>query len=249
MPVKKLWSFIAGFILLFFVYHFPEFFDSFVLTATFKIGFLVAAIALGYFQGWKGLAGYGLSFNNKWYLSLLAGLVFGLLAFCLSIFISIQCNFERLISIQSFQAFISALPMALLMTFFPSIAEDILTRGYLFGHIKTLKPGRWILLSAIIYVLNHIWRLNDGAAVLSYLFLLGLVLAICVMAQKSLWLALGIHWGSNIAFTLSGSEVQLASVGSNQNATWALALTWAIVLLIAVSWYLGKVKIEQVKTR
>lgn len=207
-----------------------------MLHAVFKIGFLVAAILLGYVQGWKALNGYGLAFKNKWGRDLLLGLLLGLVTFLVSIFISVQMNFEKLESIQPLQVFINALPLTLLMTFFPSIAEDILTRGYLFGHLKTLRPGTWILLSATLYVLNHIWRLNDGLPVLSYLFLLGLVLAVCVMGRKSLWLAFGIHWGSNIAFTLSGKGINLETTGNPTGPTWALALSWALLLIFLIWW-------------
>lgn len=230
-------TFLPGFIFLFFIYHFPEFFPSFALNAIFKIGFLIAAIALGYLQGWKGLAGYGLSFIKTWYKELLTGLLVGCLAFAFSIFLSIQLNTEKLISAYPANEFLKKLPFALIITFFPSIAEDILTRGYLFAHVKNLQPAHWILLSSAIYVLNHIWRFNDGLAVLSYLFLLGLVLATCVMAKKSLWLAFGIHWGSNIAFTLSGDILNLQTTGNPHHSTWLLAFTWGIVFLILLYFF------------
>ncbi|MCW5917872.1 MAG: CPBP family intramembrane metalloprotease, partial [Ferruginibacter sp.] len=138
--------------------------------------------------------------------------------------------------------FFNALPLTLLMTFFPSIAEDILTRGYLLGHIKIIRPIFWVLLSATLYVLNHIWRLTDGLPVLSYLFLLGLVLGVCVIARKSLWLAFGIHWGSNIAFTLSGKGIDLKTTGDPMGPTWALAISWGLLLLVLGWWYKSDLK-------
>ncbi|MBK6634902.1 MAG: CPBP family intramembrane metalloprotease [Chitinophagaceae bacterium] len=109
--------------------------------------------------------------------------------------------------------------MLLLMTAIPSIAEDILTRGYLYGHLKFMKPLGWILLSAIIYVLNHIWRLNDGLPVLTYLFILGIVLAFAVWLTKSLWLAFGIHWGANIAFESSNSIIHTKALVQHDGST------------------------------
>lgn len=244
--MKKSISFIAGFLLLFFIYHFPEFHQAFWITALFKIGFLVVAIILCRLQGWKGLEGYGLSFNDNWYLVLGAGLLIGFGTFVLSILISIGLQFEKIQNIQSFHFFLQNIPLTLLMTFFPSIAEDILTRGYFYGHLKFLKPAIWILLSATIYVLNHIWRLNEGIPVLSYLFLLGLVLAISVLAKRSLWLALGIHWGANIAFELSNNGIKLNSISNKPEAsTWALASVWGLTSLLLLIIYRRRLNTHQ----
>jgi len=235
--MKKWLSVIAGFIFLFFIYHFPEFFQSFWITAVFKTGFLAAAIILSILQGWKFLEGYGLALKGKWYLLVSGGLLAGTVSFSLSILLSVGFNFEELKNIESFSFFLKSLPMTLTMTFFPSIAEDILTRGYLYGHLKSLKPVLWILFSALLYVLNHIWRLNDDISVLSYLFLLGLVLSYCVVITKSLWLAFGIHWGANIAYELSKAGLDLNSVGDKNASTWMLASIWGIIMLILVMAY------------
>ena len=155
-------KFLAGFLLLFVVYHFPEFFPVFWVMAVFKIGFL-----------------------------------------------SVLVRYEEFNGIASIDVVIKGLPMLLLMTSFPSIAEDVLTRGYLYGHLfNKMKPWHWVLLSAVVYVLNHIWRLNEDPSVLVYLFLLGVVLASAVWKTKSLWLAFGIHWGANLAFESSHSFVE-----------------------------------------
>src|SRR5690606_10904045 len=152
-------------------------------------------------QGWPGLGGYGLGLKSKWLGQLMVGLLLGLIFFVLSFYTSIFLEYESIVSSTYIAAFAGQLPMLLLMTAIPSIAEDILTRGYPYAHLqKYMKPAYWVLLSALIYVLNHIWRLGDGVAVLSYLTLLGLVLAYAVIITKSLWLAFGIHWGANIAY-------------------------------------------------
>ncbi len=227
--MKNLLSFVLGFILLFAVYHFPEFFSSFWIMAVCKIGFLVLAIILCRMQGWKFLEGYGLGCKKNFIKHLTRGLFIGFIAFSLSLVLLIGFSFEKLQNIQPPLFFLRTLPMVLLMTFFPSIAEDILTRGYLYGHLKFLKPFTWILISASVYLLNHFWRLNEPVSVLLYLFILGLLLAFCVYVFKSLWLALGIHWGSNIAFELSRQGVDTYGSDSN-NSNWALVLVWSLVL-------------------
>lgn len=43
MSGKGIISFAVGFLILFFIYHFPEYFSAFWIMATFKIGFLIVA--------------------------------------------------------------------------------------------------------------------------------------------------------------------------------------------------------------
>jgi membrane protease YdiL (CAAX protease family) len=122
------------------------------------------------------------------------------------------------------------------MTAVPSIAEDILTRGYLFAHLKSiLKPGVWIAVSAIVYWLNHIWRLNDAAAVMAYLIMLGIVLAYTVHITGALWLAFGIHWGANIVFTITHQCMEFTADNTHKS-TWVLAIAWALLLLLLMAW-------------
>ncbi len=235
MPAKKVYSFFIGFLLLFAVYHFPEFFSAFWIMAVFKIGFLFLAYILARLQGWKGLGGYGLGLVPAWWRNLLKGLLIGLTAFAFSFLLSLQWGYEKINSFPSLQAIVQQLPMILLMTSIPSVAEDILTRGYLFGHLsKSMNRSTWILLSSGVFVLNHIWRLNDGAAVIAYLFLLGLVLAYAVWNTQSLWLAFGIHWGANIAFESTNSLWQTEPLVPHKGSTWLLAATWGLVLIVFV---------------
>lgn len=248
MSKKGVLSFFIGFLILFFIYHFPEFYSSFWMMAVFKIGFIVVAFVLGRLQGWKGLGGYGLGLSRDWLSNLCKGLIIGLVFFSLSVFASIKLGYEEIENVSPFSDAISQLPMLLLMTAIPSIAEDILTRGYLYGHLKFMKPIGWILLSSLVYVLNHIWRLNDGPAVLTYLFLLGIVLAFTVWLTKSLWLAFGIHLGANLAFESSHSIVETKSLVEHDGPTWLLALTWATLLILLLILFRKKFSPKNIHT-
>lgn len=233
MNTKKAISFLTGFVILFAVYHFPEFFQAFWIMAVFKIGFLLVAFIIARLQGWKGLAGFGLAITPGCWINLVKGIFTGIVAFAFSILLSVLLGYEHIISFPGFQTIVKQLPLLLLMTAIPSVAEDILTRGYLFGHLKMqFGKNAWILISTAVYVLNHIWRLNEGAAVLTYLFLLGLVLAYCVWITKSLWLAFGIHWGANIAYESTNTLIQTESLVSHQGNTWVLAVIWGILFLL-----------------
>ncbi|MBS1602332.1 MAG: CPBP family intramembrane metalloprotease [Bacteroidetes bacterium] len=236
---------ILGFLLLFAVYHFPEFFDSFWIMAIFKIGFLAVAYLVARWQGWKGLGGYGLGLRRGWYVKLAGGMVAGLVAFSIAVFVSMELGYENFRSFAPFRIVAVRLPALFVLTFFPSIAEDILTRGYLYGHLSKKMPRwGWVVFSAGLYVLNHIWRLGEGLAVLSYLFAFGVLLAYAVWRSGSLWLALGIHWGANIAFEASRtfvvSDTVVAEAGNR-----VLALTW----LTAVVLYVGVDRLQELRKR
>jgi len=229
---SKWLSFFTGLLILFIVYHFPEFFSPLWIAAVFKIGFLIVAFLIARWQGWKGLDGYGLSLHKGWAKNLLIGLFSGIAFFLLSEWLATKTGYEKLIAVKPFPAIIRILPLTLLMTFFPSIAEDILTRGYLYGHLQRIsKSLTFILLSAAFYVLNHIWRLTEGLPVLSYLFILGLALAWALSFTRSLWLTLGIHWGANIAFEMMNTAATTQTVNKSA-ATWILAACYVLMFVV-----------------
>lgn len=240
MEVRRKASIFGGFILLFIVYHFPEFFSVFWIMAIFKIGFLFVAFLLAPMQGLKGLGGFGLQLKNKWALKLTAGLLLGLLFFSIAFFGSVGLGYEIIKEKVSLSLILRSLPVILLMTAIPSLAEDILTRGYLLAHVKNLKQGFWIFLSALIYLLNHIWRLNDGTAVLTYLFIFGVVLAVAVWFTGSLWLAFGIHWGSNIAYELTTNIPKTENPDFPDGPNWILSLCWAVLVLLLLFFFRSK---------
>lgn len=232
MKQNNYFSFLLGFIVLFAVYHFPEFFDEFWIMAVFKIGFLLVAFGIAVWQGGKGFGAYGLALKKSWFMNLIKGLVIGIFAFALSTWLSTILGYEKITEIPTIMAVFQALPMLLLMTAIPSVAEDLLTRGYLWRHLQHKVSGQnWVLLSAAVYVLNHIWRLDDGAAVLTYLFFLGLLLAFTVWKTKNLWLAFGIHWGSNIAFESTNGLIKTESLADGAQSTWILAAVWAFIFI------------------
>ncbi|HQX91859.1 MAG TPA: CPBP family intramembrane metalloprotease [Thermomonas sp.] len=95
---------------------------------------------------------------------------------------------------------VSALGLLALTTFIPSLAEDILTRGFLLRF--TPKPlGFWayVLASALLYTGNHLWRFDWGLTEQLRLFCLGLAYAAAAYRFRSLWAAVGLHWGWNLA--------------------------------------------------
>lgn len=88
----------------------------------------------------------------------------------------------------------------LAFTFFPSVAEDIVTRGFVMRAFPGLSR-RWVFVpvSAAVYVLNHIYRLSNGPVEWLMLFCFGLAYSAALYYSRSLWPAIGLHWGWNFA--------------------------------------------------
>lgn len=102
-------------------------------------------------------------------------------------------------------------------SFVPSISEDIVTRGFW----ARIPPVRWtamrfVLATAVIYLLNHIYRLSNGPTEWLMIFCFGLAYATAAWRLGSLWAAVGLHWGWNFAgqTLLVAWPVDAASVDS-----------------------------------
>lgn len=225
-------SVIAGFLALFVVYHLPEFFDRFWLMAVCRIGFLPVAFLLARYQGWKGLGGFGLGPVPHRLRILAIGLLAGILLFALSAAVTVWLGWEQIHLATDAGTIFRKLPLILLMTVIPSVDEDILTRGYLFGHwYQRGRTGAWVLFSATVFLGNHIWRLGDHPSVLVYLFAMGLALALAVSRTGNLWLAFGIHWGANIGYESAGAFTQTQPIAPDSYSNWVWAACWVLLLV------------------
>ncbi|MBF5041624.1 CPBP family intramembrane metalloprotease [Aggregicoccus sp. 17bor-14] len=92
---------------------------------------------------------------------------------------------------------------ALLTTVFPSVAEDILTRGFWYRAWPVAGRGAaFVAFSAGVFVLNHIYRLGLGPREWLMLACAGLAFAAATVRTGSLWGAVGLHWGWNLASNL-----------------------------------------------
>jgi uncharacterized protein len=80
-------------------------------------------------------------------------------------------------------------------------------------------PGRhwaFIMASALLYVLNHIYRLSNGPLEWLMLFCFGLAYAAALRFSGSLWAAIGLHWGWNYAGQLSDRLAQVDAIVPGQ---------------------------------
>lgn len=241
--IQKIASVLIGFAILFSVYHFPEVLQNHYqkpLILLFELSmllFTIVAFIIGKQKFKNGFRMYGLFGFRQHLGNLVKGLFIG-------IFISVLANLipvwfgwnEMFVHFDWSQILVQSL-LFMVGTLLPSLAEDLLTRGYL----KAFWPEKWnlnglILLSAVVYVLNHIFRINKPDVML-YLFILGLFLMWAFIVTGSLWLTLGIHWGSNIAYQFFTNVVTTNSLKETGMENYILAGCYALGFGLVVVLY------------
>ena len=173
---------------------------------------LVAAWPIGRWLGGRGYDRFGLALRPGWWLILLTGLALAALAKFVSLALGLQSG-AYAVSGAAQMLTIGAVAVALVTTFVPSLAEDILTRGFLLG-AAPVRLGFWsyTLLSALLYTANHIWRLDWGITEQLRLFCLGLAYGAAAWRWRSLWGAVALHWGWNLTSLLADRIVPLDTI-------------------------------------
>lgn len=83
--IVKYIQIIAGFVLLFLLYHGAEYFVIFqyhpLAFLCIQIAFFTAAYVIARWQGYRGFSAWGLDISNGWLPSLLTGMAFGILLY------------------------------------------------------------------------------------------------------------------------------------------------------------------------
>lgn len=240
---QRLLSPLILFLLLFGVYHLPEFLQRHYqkhLLLFFELSmmlFVVITFFIGRLKNKNGFETFGLFSFRKYKGNLFKGLIIGFSISAIANFLPVWLNWSE-ISIQfSLQRIVTQTALFGVGTLFPSLAEDILTRGFLKAYYPEKWNIKWLIpFSAIAYTLNHIFRLNKPD-VLLYLFILGLVLMWSYVTTGSLWLTLGIHWGSNIAYQFFANLVNINPIKETGLENYLLALCYSVGLLTVFTLY------------
>lgn len=203
---------------------------NFPLRDGLMIASVLVAWPLSRWLGWRGYAAYALAGNGWWrwlpaWMTLAVAMKFAAVAAGLSLGAYVADPAPATPS-----PWLAALPMLLLSTFVPSLAEDILTRGFWYrtSGIRWRHGAIFVLASAAIFVLNHIYRWGEGPLEWSRLFVFGLPYAAALWRSGSLWAALGLHWGWNLG---NGLQDLLLPV-STSDAALGTALSMAAHLLM-----------------
>lgn len=232
-----------SFSLLFLLYHVAEYWIIFqnnvLLFFIFQILFFVAAFFLGNWYSRNGLATWRLTLSSKIAKRALAGIILGVLLYAIPFILALLLKIESISEIPPIAEIVkNSLPFAI-GVFFTSFSEDILTRGLIFSHFrKKMKPVFLILFSASVYLLNHIYRLNDGFETLSYIFLLGIVFIIPLLNSKDLWITGFMHWAGNVFFYISHEVIKVEENSSVMSYNTLFSLT--LLLMIPLVWMITK---------
>jgi membrane protease YdiL (CAAX protease family) len=233
----------VAFAVLFVAYQLPEGLGQHVLHSlavqgTLMVAFLPIAWAVGRWLGFRGFDAYALEWQrgSLWLLVVPFAAAVAVKAIALGLGGKLGIYAADPAHAQPFSP--ALLGFALLATFFPSIAEDILTRGFFFraAPLRTKAVG-FVVISSAIYVLNHVYRLANGPREWLMLFCYGLAYAAALARTGSLWAAVGLHWGANFAGTLLpdliGLTVQKPAQSPLLSAASHLVLLVLVVPLLA----------------
>jgi uncharacterized protein len=231
---------LISFVVLFALYHLAEFMLLFKNSISgffvFQFLFFLSAWILGNWNQKNGFDFWALSFSKLKTKYVIIGIVLGIILYGIPYIISLSLGIEFISKIPIWTDILKAsIPFAF-GVIFSSFSEDILTRATVFRLFNNKIKTRWIvLISAMVYLLNHIYRLNDGFDTLSYLLLLGVLFIIPLIFTKNLWITGFMHWSGNTFFYVTHNVVQTEN-NLNYITPNQIFAIW-ILILIPIIWY------------
>jgi membrane protease YdiL (CAAX protease family) len=171
------------------------------------------------FAAWWGSRTLGFSGMRAWYLDARPGwwrvLALGLVLAVLAKFAAVAIGTYTGVYTFAWQgaaagaALAGTLAFLAFSTFIASSAEDIVTRGLVMRAFPQLgRHWGFIVVSAALFVLNHIYRLHKGPVEWLTIFCFGLAYAAALYRTRTLWAAVGLHWGWNLANELIDTFAQ-----------------------------------------
>jgi membrane protease YdiL (CAAX protease family) len=205
-----LWKTGIAFLILFALYQSAEgvglrLLHAFPVTAGFMAAALAAAWPLGRWLGWRGYDAYALEVRPRAALTVLGAILAMLAVRAGALQLGVAAGVYRWETPHPAAAGAMALLVAgaALTTFIPSLAEDILTRGFLWR----AAGWRWSAaafapVSAVVFLLNHVYRIADGWRPDLMILCMGLACASALARTGSLWAAVALHWGWNLSNAL-----------------------------------------------
>ena len=122
-----------------------------------------------------------------------------------------------------------------LFTNFPAAAgEDLITRGYLWRFMQAWPLLVFVLISALVYTLNHIIRLLTRPVTDWYhLPFLGITLAYALYQTGSLWFVIGLHQSGNVIYYLMQQMMDITNT-TNIKKRILFGVFSELVMLIVV---------------
>ena len=196
--------------------------------------FAVAHLFAKYILKLNGLADLGLELRKGWLKLMLLGFIVGLGIWALKYLVFYQLGKFEVTGIMDGSYIAGMLAQALLAMLLVSAINDVLVRGYWLPYFRENNLMLWyILVTTVLYALDDSW--NEGITVtnLSFSAVLGVSLAYTVLKTGTIWMAIGIHFGSNMMYR--------AMAGFNGQGIWQLdgvkegaVYEWVSVLITAL---------------
>ncbi len=113
--------------------------------------------------------------------------------------------------------------------FLGAMGEELLFRGYAFQLlIRSIGPFSTILPTSVIFGLMHSWNPNATGMGIVNTVAWGILLGFAVWRTGALWLAIGLHFGWNIALPLLGSNLSGFTMGvTGYTLHWKVGVLWS----------------------
>lgn len=143
----------------------------------------------------------GIAFHQKWKSNLITGFSIGFGFWLMKYMIVYFLNGYEIVKVKSFPEAVISFFFVFFAFFIGSFLNDIIIRGYIFGHLKDRINKKWIFfISILAYALDDSW--NEGFSLSNTLFslILGLSLTYAFYRTRSIWADTGIHWGLNVCY-------------------------------------------------
>lgn len=193
----------------------------------------------------------GISFHPKWFKNMLLGFLIGFSFWMINYAIQYLLHGFDVTGIKPFPQSLLTLIMILLTFFVGSLINDIIVRGYVFGHLKGKIPMKWVfLISIVIYALDDSW--NEGFSLRNIVFslVLGLSFTYAIYKTGSIWLTTGLHWGLNVCYgiyhgTIGSSGGGILLTQAQSSTFYTESFNYLIPLLMFLFIFLLRNKFEK----
>ncbi|UZJ78535.1 CPBP family intramembrane glutamic endopeptidase [Fictibacillus sp. KU28468] len=143
----------------------------------------------------------GIVFHPKWKKNLILGFSLGFSFWLIKYVIVYFLNGFEIVGVKNFTESLILFFFVFFAFFIGSFLNDIIVRGYIFGHLKGKINGKWIfIISIFIYALDDSWNEGFGLSNTFFSLVLGLSLTYAFYRTNSIWADTGIHWGLNVCY-------------------------------------------------
>jgi membrane protease YdiL (CAAX protease family) len=235
---------LTGFLVLFLLYQLAEAGAQGVLDFpgrpyTFFLLFLLvipAADLVARWQGAPGLSAYGMGLHRGWWQNYVLGLLLGTSVQATLEFVGIWLGIRRVSNLRiSFRGIILGIGWILFSNFPAAASEDLITRGYVWRFMQQAPLEIFLLISALLYTLNHMIRLLTRPITDWYhLPFLGLTLAYALYQTGSLWLVIGLHQSGNVVYALMQQMMDITNTTDTNKRIGFGILSELILWLVVI---------------